>query len=482
MIAGQFMGKGSLFLSVMLLSRYLSDSDFGVLLFAVALGQVYLIFSDMGLSLVLNMRASVRPEDTQELLSASTTMKVALGILGLPVLVMAGAVLGMSGNRLLVLGVVGISVLLESFAEMYYSVFRARERMLSEGISRISKGITGLALVMLATRFGADLLTISFTYVVRAMVAVFVAIAGIRRLGYTVKPRLEWNRARELFVASLPLGIMGLVTVAHQKADTMILMGTLGENAVAAWQQCLRITEFMLLLVVPTLLPGALFPGLCRSFRDGRSARETGDMARVFTAFAAAAALGAVSTGERFLRFIWGSEYLRSFSSSDLQLNLYLCLAGLAVLYLVNILLTSLLAVNKVKVVVPVTSAALVLIVAGNIHMIPKLGLRSVGVFYLIGNLLVLVSYWLFLKLRGFSLPVFRESGLTLLVALPFFALTPLTGRLPFVPALLLPVILFFLAWSLTGGLEAAGRLFNIGNDAPLKVNDHFRSHRGADG
>jgi hypothetical protein len=52
MLAGQFIGKGSLFVSVMLLSRYLSDSDFGGLLFSIVLGQVYFFLSDMGVSLV----------------------------------------------------------------------------------------------------------------------------------------------------------------------------------------------------------------------------------------------------------------------------------------------------------------------------------------------------------------------------------------------------------------------------------------------
>ena len=38
MLVGQFIGKGSLFVSIMFLSRYLSDWDFGGLLFVIVLG------------------------------------------------------------------------------------------------------------------------------------------------------------------------------------------------------------------------------------------------------------------------------------------------------------------------------------------------------------------------------------------------------------------------------------------------------------
>lgn len=462
MIAGQFIGKGSLFVSVMLLSRYLSDSDFGALLFAIVLGQIYFILSDMGVSLVLNLRISMRPGNTQELLSTSMTIKLMLAILGLPLLVGAGLLMGMTGDRLLVQAVIGASVFFESFAEMYYSVFRAREMMLNEGISRTSKGLTGLGLIILATGLGADLVMVSLTYLARTLVAVTVAYWRLRRLGYTSRPDPDRSRMRELLLASLPLGIMGLVTVIHLRADTIVVRQMLGENAVAAWQQCLRITELMLLLVVPTLLPGALFPALCRSFRDGGYERETGDMARVFTAFAAALALGVASTGGRFLRFVWGGDYLRSFSPSELQFCLYFSIAGLGVMYLLNILVSSLMAVNKVRIVVPVTLSALVLVVAGNLLLIPVIGLPSAGVFFLAGNLLVTGCYWFFLRWRGFRLPVWKGSGMTLLVSMPFFALVPLTGRLPFIPALLVPAAAFVLTWWLTGGGDAVKRIFPL--------------------
>ncbi|MFO8183648.1 MAG: oligosaccharide flippase family protein [Candidatus Aegiribacteria sp.] len=460
MLSGQFIGKGSLFISVMFLSRYLSDSDFGGLLFALVLGQIYLFLSDMGVSLVLNRRASMRPDDTQELLSASMTLRLILTLLGFPLMLAAGLLLGMSGDRLLIQGIIGLSVFFESYAEMFYSVFRAGERMMFEGFSRVSKGITGLVLVLLVIGLDLGLTAVAFSYVIRTAAATAVAFGGLRSSGFSIRPLLRRDEVKELFLASLPLGIMGLVTIIHQRADNILIRQMLGENAVAAWQQCMKIIELMVLLVVPTLLPGALFPSLCRAYRDGGHLRETGDMARVFTAFAVAVSLSVVSTGNRFLRFVWGSDYLRDISASSLQICLYLALAGLAVVYLMHILLASLLAVNKVRIVIPVTAAAMVLVITGNLVLIPMVGLPSAGIFYLAGNLMILLSYWFFLRWRGYSLPIWREALISIAVSMPAFAIIPLTRSMGFLPALVLPVAVYVPVWWFTGGGRAVGRLF----------------------
>lgn len=465
MLAGQFIGKGSLFVSVMLLSRYLSDADFGGLLFAIVLGQIYLFFSDMGISLVLNRRSSMRPTNTQELLSTSITLRIILSLLGLPLLMLTGFLLNMSSERMLILGIIGLSVFFESFAEMFYSVFRAGEKMVYESISRITKGITGLIAVLLIIHFKCGLIAVAFAYVIRTIAAAVTAITGLRGTGFSIRPSTDKGKLKELFIAALPLGIMGLVVVIHQRADNILIRQMLGENAVAAWQECLRIIELMILLVVPTLLPGALFPSLCRAFRDGGYERQIGYMARIFTGLTVVLSLSVVSTGSRFLRFVWGSGYLRDISAPELQLCLYLCLPGLAAAYLMNILLASLLAVNRVRIVIPVTIAALILVVGGNLLLMPVIGLPSAGVFYAGGNLLILVCYWVFLRWRGYSLPIWRETAISILVSLPAFAAIPLIRGLPFLPALFLPALIYIPVWWFSGGGRAVRAIFIRGTE-----------------
>lgn len=460
MLVGQFIGKGSLFVSIMFLSRYLSDWDFGGLLFVIVLGQIYLGLSDMGVSLILNMRSSVRPADTQELLSESLSLRIILSFLGLPLLMLAGILLNMTQDRMLVLGIIGVSVFFESFAEMFYSVFRAREKMIYESICRILMGITGLGAVLLLIQFKMDLTAIASAYVVRAFAAAIAAVVFLRRIGFSLIPSIDKEKLKDLFITALPLGIMGLVTVIHLRADNILIRQILGENAVAAWQECLRIIEIMLLLVVPTLLPGALFPSLCRAFRDGGYLQQTGHMARIFTGLALLPSLAILSAGNRFLRFVWGDEYLRGIDASELQLCLYLSLAGLAIMYLMIITLSSLMALNRIRIVVPVTTAALILVVVGNLLLMPVLGLTSAGIFFVSGNLLILLSYWVFLKRKGYSLPIWREALISILASVPAFAVITLTRKLAFLPALLIPPLLFVPIWWFSGGGKAIHEVF----------------------
>ena len=129
-------------------------------------------------------------------------------------------------------------------------------------------------------------------------------------------------------------------------------------------------------------------------------------------------------------------------------------------MYLMIIVLSSLMALNRIRIVVPVTSAALILVVGGNLLLMPVLGLPSAGILFVSGNLLILVSYWVFLKWKGYSLPIWRETLISILASVPAFAVIPLTRRLPFIPALLIPAMIFVPIWWFSGGGKAINEIF----------------------
>ncbi|MBD3277183.1 MAG: oligosaccharide flippase family protein [Candidatus Aegiribacteria sp.] len=462
MLAGQFLGKGCLFASVMLLSRYLPDADFGALLFAVVMGQIYLLFSDMGVSMVLTMRCSVRPGDTQRLLSVSVSLRTILALFGFPLLIAAGLIMGMGTGRLILLALIGTSVVFEALAELFYAIFRAGEKMLYEAVSRIIMGFTGLIAILILIHFNAGVVFISASYILRALSAAAFSLIFIRRMGISLRPAFDLPSLKELLVTAMPLGIMGLIIIVHQKVDNVIIRQMLGEDYVAAWQQCLRIVEILILLVVPTLLPGALFPEMCRAFRKGTYRRQTGDMARVFTALAVSLSLAVVSAGNRLLELIWGSSYLRNVSPQDMQLCLYLSVGGLAVVYLMNIMISSLLALNRIRVVVPVTAVALAIVIAGNLLLIPAVGLPSAGVLFIAGNLFILLCYYFYLRWRGYRLPIWGKALRSVLAAVPAFAVTFYAVDLELLPAVLLPLAVYIPVWWFTGGGDAFKRLFPL--------------------
>ncbi|MEN8209799.1 MAG: oligosaccharide flippase family protein [Candidatus Fermentibacteria bacterium] len=460
MLTGQFFGKGLLFVSMMLLSRHLPDKDFGSFLFLIVLGQVYLFVADMGVSLILNSRSSLRPEDTQDLFSSSFSLRIIFAASGFPLLILSGVLLGMTSDRLAVLAVIGLSVAFEAFAELFYSVFRSREKMEFESVSRILKGLSGLICILLAIHFNAGLLVIALTFVFRAFVAMIVAFVNLKKVNISAVPILDTSKLRELLLAALPLGIMGLVTILHLRADNVVIRQIMGESAVAAWQECLRLVELLILLVAPTLLPGALFPALCRSFRDGAYREKVESMARVFTCMAVAFTLPVWSTGTAFLRLVWGNDYLRGIDHGDIQLCLYFALSGLLIVYLMHILLASLLAVNRVKVVIPVTGAALLLVVVSNWLLLPELGITSAGMMFLAGNLFIVISYWIFLRKRGYHISIWKPVLLSLLPVVPAASAAFIISNSHMALRLLLPTAIYVPLWIVTGGWRAVRTVF----------------------
>ena len=352
--------KAAMLVSVMLLSRYLADAEFGRFAYAIALGQIMLFLVDMGIQLMSNRKISSDREAAQSIFETGLGLRVLLGLAGYSLLMLVVLAAGYGGQQTLFIALIGIFAVFEATCEIPYAVFRARERMLFEGITRAAGGAIGLALVAAAVHMGLDPVLAVGSYVVRGVLSTALSLYFVRRSGLRVLPSFHVReRLLPLLRESLPLGIMGLLFVAYQRLDNVVIKGLLGDEAVGAYQQCYRILETLVLAISPTLLPGALFPALCRSVDRGwRVASErVRAMGEFFLALSFVMLLPLLTAGNSFLRLLWGSSFLRGLPEATVRWTFYLVLAALPAQFFLHLLITTVLAAHRQKITPLVTGS-----------------------------------------------------------------------------------------------------------------------------
>lgn len=455
MLAGQFLGKGALFASLMILSRYLHDTQFGMLLFAVAMGQILLFMADLGVSVVSNRKFSLDAGRMQEIYSTALGLRVLTVAAAWSLIVLVSLAAGYGREQVLMIILVGAGSGLEAAAELQFAVFRARERMVYEAVSRTAAGFTVLLLVLVLTRLELSATFAAGIYAVRAAVMLGLSLGFLRNFRVRILPGFSRSNMLRLLRESWPLGVMGLLFIAFQRLDNIIIRAFHGVEAVGGYQEPYRILESLTLLITPSLLPGALFPGLCRSFSEGGRvvARRMREIAALVTGIAVAVTIPLATGGMELLQTIWGSDFLRGLPFQEVRLSLLLLTMAIPAVFWMNFLLASVIAAGRQRMTVPVTSLALVLSVSCNLLLVPKMGIAGASLTVLAVNILIVAVYWVLLG-RSWPLPMWRGLAKPLLPAVPAILLAIVIGDWPLIPRMVAPLVLYAAIWIPSGGLS----------------------------
>lgn len=459
MLAGQVTGKAGLFISLMIYSRIFTDGEFGELLFAVAISLILFFLADMGASLVTTRRL-VHSERTVEFLSQALQLRTILSGVSLIALAVFTLFMGYPETQVKLLFLVFSGFILDGYFETFYALFRARDRMIFEGLARSLQGI--LAVIIALTIRDKDLsyLWAGASYPIRSALPFLLCLtASAKMTGWRFLLPSAAASVRDLLKKAAPLGLMGFLLVAAQRFDNTLVKALISDSAVAAWQQCYRLFEPMVLLVAPTLLPGALFADLCRAERSGwdQVSGRIRWMTEVFTVMAFMIVIPFFFLGTDILRTIWGSGYLRGQSFSDVQSSLRILMFGLPVTYLFHIYLAVILAQGRQKTVLPAVSAAFLVQITGLVLLLPRFGIVSAAIMQLI--FIVTLTIWLGISTRK----TYGETGFARGISRPAVALIPfalLALFQPMSPAMNMVASLtgFLLFWVLPGGGKAAAR------------------------
>ncbi len=387
MLAGQVFGKAGLFVSLMIYSRILEDGAFGELLLSVSIGLVLLFLSDMGVTMLTTKKLSngCRVNST---VTAALILRAVLSIGSLAIVTLLVKLAGYSSRQVILVLLVSGGFIVDGFCESVYSVFRAKERMIFEGTARLLHGIlcTGLAVYAMATHRGVVFAGV--TYIVRSLPSLVFAVAVLSwKLGF--RPSFKNRTVKRipiLLKAALPLGIAGIIIASGQRLDGVFIKAFQGDAAIAAYQQCLKVFEALVLLVTPTLLPGALFPGLCKAVRNGwkQTERQIAWMTELFLAMAFMLVILFWTGSSQVLRTVWGASYLRGISAGE-TLNTYrMILLTLPVAYMFNIYMSTTIAAGRQRRIVPAVFFPLLLEIVLFIVLIPRLGITGAAAAHMV--------------------------------------------------------------------------------------------------
>ncbi|MDX2475703.1 MAG: lipopolysaccharide biosynthesis protein [Candidatus Krumholzibacteria bacterium] len=322
---------------------------------------------------------------------------VGLRLLALPValvVVVVVAVLGYSGDQILVIGLFGLARVVESCSDILYGYAQKRERLDLVARSMIIKGIVTVVVVG-----GTYVATLSLPAAMSALVAAWLVpllaydLPQCRKLtgelvGDSLRPAWRWPNLRSLVWTALPMGVVMLLIQLRNTIPRTILEAHYSENELGIF------AALAYLVIVGTTVTLALAQSslarLSVYYAEGQAGpfrRTVGKLVLIGVGLGVAAVLVAWLLGAPILNLIYEEEY------GDHADLLVLIMAAGGVLFVANLLGAPATATRNFRGQMVVHLINVGVLYGLGTTLIPRLGMIGTAWTMLGGALWVTVGY-----------------------------------------------------------------------------------------
>jgi O-antigen/teichoic acid export membrane protein len=367
LVLAQAGGKLAALLVFLLLVRYLSVAEVGKFSFALTFVGIFSALTDWGISTWMMREVSRRRGEASRWFSAALYARVVTFALW------ATAGLGIAWatkvpvNTWVIILILFLAMLPDVLGQTLGFLFLAFERA---GASALLTGLTDwsrLLFVFAILHLAPGLSHVAWSYALATFVAALVVYLTMARklVGLMVRPSLD--DLKKVARGGVPFLLVGVFFRIYFRADTILLAYLKGDYSVGTYNAAYKLMEA--LIFIPAAFMGAIFPLLARSFeRDADQFRAGCRMAiRVLASMGFPLGVGTMLIAPKLIARLYGPQY----DSSALYLQVLIWTASL--IFLNATFPASLNAVGREKYSLAAVVTGIVLNIAGNLILIPRL-------------------------------------------------------------------------------------------------------------
>lgn len=254
----QLIGYLFAFIYTIYMARYLGADGYGILSFAIAFTTIFGILADLGLSTLAVRELSRDKSEINRYVGNIILIKIVLSVFTLGMIALIINLLNYPQEVINVVYLFGLSVVLSSFSQMFYSIFQAHEKMEYQSLGNLLTNILIFVGIFYGISKGFDVLEFAIIYFITSLIVlVYNFIISVRRF---VPPVLMFDKdfSKFLMKSAIPLSIVIIFSTMYVKIDTVLLSLLQGDVAVGWYNAAYRLIE--LLQFVPSVYTLAIFP------------------------------------------------------------------------------------------------------------------------------------------------------------------------------------------------------------------------------
>jgi O-antigen/teichoic acid export membrane protein len=354
------------FFFITYVARYLGAEGFGILAFALAFTAIFGVFADIGLS-TLTIREVARDKSlAPKYLRNIAILKVILVIATFGLISLTINLLGHPGQTIMVVYLIALSVLLDAFSQMFYSIFQAYERMEFYTAGWILRSALLLAGALFAISRGLDVTAFALLYLIASLAT--LAYNSILSIWKFAKPKVEIDFGfwKQTLKQAWPFGLVVTFVNIYYWVDSVMLSLMKGDEVVGWYNVAYRLV--LVLAFIPGAYFSSVFPVMSRFYVSSKgSLKFTYEKSVKYMAILAVPiGVGTTLLAERVIISIFGAEY--SHSIIALQILIW----SMVFIWVSGVFAQLFNSLNRQTIVAKVTGSCALLNVILNLILIPR--------------------------------------------------------------------------------------------------------------
>jgi len=309
-----FLSKIFEFIFLIIIVRILSKNGFGIYSYWLSLSSIIVFIIDFGAGNLIIKEIAIDPEKSNTYFINVLLIKILLSLAFILISFILIFIIFDDQTFLYVGYIVIISLIIRVFIfQLFFSIFRAHERMVYQALGIIINSFSKLGLIfLLLYNNNFNVIHVSIFDLISNLITLFFCIFMLYQ--YFFIPKFEINKSFwiNLFKRSIYFGLIPIIIHGINWFDTTILLLYKGEEAVAIYNAALKLIQP--LLIISVVASSAIFPILSRYYNKSLKIFNL-----IFSRYLKYLLLLALPLGlfcslysEEIIKILFGSEYSES--------------------------------------------------------------------------------------------------------------------------------------------------------------------------
>jgi O-antigen/teichoic acid export membrane protein len=308
LLAAMVAEKACYLAGILIISRLLSISDFGVYSFALYAGFTVATLAEFGFQPIITRDIVAVPERRRELLGVALLLKIPLALACVAIIGLMILFGEFEYEQAQLLWIIGLSQIAVTVSQLGNAVFRATQRLELESLSSFVRGA-----LYLAASAGTLLAGFPLIWAAWAIFAASVASMAITLILATLVIRPAWPEHIKsdiwyLLAQAWPMGCSIIATSVFSTLSVIVLRLLMDDASVGWYNSAHSLASHI--GFIPEVVTAALLPAMVVALqRNTTDKQPLTEMVLVMLGFALPIALGATLLAPQILSLIFGAKF-----------------------------------------------------------------------------------------------------------------------------------------------------------------------------
>jgi len=396
-----------------IIARVLTIENFGKITFSITFTTLFLYLASFGLNRLAILEISFNRTLCDIYFINGLVSKA---ILSLATLATAWLIINLMGYPPLTKQLVyllSISVIIYSYIDYLYALFRGIEKLEYETIVTFINNLLLVISIILFLKLGYGVIGIALAFIFSRLLAFLIALGVYRFEVKKIAFHFDYQFCKEIFRKAIPFALLATLTAVLFDIDTILLSYLKGDQLVGYYQPAMKIIAT--LTVIPFVLEGSFLPFLSKLHNQNREFETVGRQLITILFFIGIPLMtGLIVLADNIIVLVYGERFLKSALALKILapvLLLRFSMRGYEII---------LFSIGKQMTIFYVILFGAVVNIMLNICLIPSYGLVGSATSAALTQLLIFVSYISILKRARNTFML--ERSIVIIFLLGFFA------------------------------------------------------------